>query len=391
MDLYFITEGRFIRHLDGKVYSKGGFDYSLWRRYLTFFDNVYVVARVVKDYQHTSNKSNLASGDRVSFIDLPYYVGPYEYITNVNKIKRVLKLIFHSGAAYICRVPGQIGILAANMLNKKNIPYAVEVVGDPWDVFAPGGIGNVLRPFLRYFGRGSLKKIVRRSSAALYVTNSKLQLRYPVKKQIFSVGVSDVKINENVIPPKPHCLSVRPQILKIISIGSLEQMYKAPDIALKAIKLLTNDNVLCNLTWLGDGHYKQDMIKLSQDLGISSEVKFVGNVLPNMVYEYLSAADVFILVSRTEGLPRALIEAMSMGLPCVGSDVGGIPELLDKSVLVRKNSVDDLVSVIKQFYNNISFFNSQASRNFQEAKKYYECALNEKRELFYNEIKRISK
>ena len=46
------------------------------------------------------------------------------------------------------------------------------------------------------------------------------------------------------------------------------------------------------------------------------------------VTEQLDAADVFVLPSRQEGLPRAMIEAMARSLPCVGSDVGGISELI---------------------------------------------------------------
>jgi glycosyltransferase involved in cell wall biosynthesis len=48
----------------------------------------------------------------------------------------------------------------------------------------------------------------------------------------------------------------------------------------------------------------------------------------------LAHSDVFVLPSRSEGLPRAMIEAMAMGLVCVGSRVGGVTELLDDDLLV---------------------------------------------------------
>jgi glycosyltransferase involved in cell wall biosynthesis len=57
---------------------------------------------------------------------------------------------------------------------------------------------------------------------------------------------------------------------------------------------------------------------------------------------------VFALCSDTEGLPRALIEALAAGLPSVGSRVGGVPELLPPEVLFAPGSVDDLVRVLRR-------------------------------------------
>lgn len=392
MRLFFITEGRFVRRSNGVVYSvNGGFDNSLWERYLRFFDEICVVGRVLSDDKFVVKEANLASNDKVSFIDLPYYVGPIEYLKVKQKIRGVLDKVLVSGVAYICRVPGQIGRLATSILIRKKIPYAVEVVGDPWDVFAPGGVKHVLRPWFRYQGRKELRKSVENAGAALYVTNKKLQVRYPVKRGVFQIGVSDVKIDAVSMPLSPHVLKSKPSVLKIISVGSLEQMYKSPDVVLKAMKLLQNKGIHCELTWLGDGRFKESMIELADKLGMAICCHFVGNVSSQEVRRYLSESDLFVLVSRTEGLPRALIEAMAMGLPCIGSNVGGIPELLEEVVVVEKNQVKELADKIELMHVDIAFANQQAVRNYAEAKDYYDEVLDKKRMLFFEEVKRISR
>ena len=93
--------------------------------------------------------------------------------------------------------------------------------------------------------------------------------------------------------------------------------------------------------------------------------------------------DVYIQPSLQEGLPRALIEAMSVGLPCIGSDVAGIPELLDsKCVFNRKgNKANSTMKLLKSL--DISNMKLQAERNYKEAEKYnYNNLLHKRFEMF---------
>jgi len=94
----------------------------------------------------------------------------------------------------------------------------------------------------------------------------------------------------------------------------------------------------------------------------------------------------FLLVSRTEGLPRALIEAMARGLPCITSRVGGMPELLDNSALVPANDVNALAEKIREFIETPGLAQEQAKRNLAVAREYTDDFLAEKRRIFYSEI-----
>ncbi|MDD6210898.1 MAG: glycosyltransferase [Bacteroidales bacterium] len=392
MELIFITEGRFIKKQDGLIYSFGdGFSDSVWDRYLAKFNKVTVMARVLSVTDDLIDSGEyLVPCNNVSFIELPYYIGPAEFLKKVRNIKKVINRNLVPGKAYICRVPGQIGTMVSKALEKENIPYAVEVVGDPWEVFAPGGLEHPFRFFFRYKGLFDLKRVVANSAAGLYVTCNSLQKRYPVKKSVFQISASDVQLSSFSRPSSPKIL-VDKGSYKLISIGSLAQMYKAPDILMKALSVLKKRNISCTLTWLGDGVFKQDMIALSERLGVADIVDFRGNVSSKEVAGCLSESDIFLLVSRTEGLPRALVEAMSMGLPCIGTSVGGIPELLEKSVLVPKNNVETLVDKIIFMLSNKDFTNKQAERNLKMSGNFDEAELQTRREAFLSKVIEISK
>ena len=77
---------------------------------------------------------------------------------------------------------------------------------------------------------------------------------------------------------------------------------------------------------VGDGPMRYEMEALATQLGLDEQVFFLG--MREDVPELLSIMDAFVLPSRNEGMGRALVEAMAMGLPCVATSVGGVPEVV---------------------------------------------------------------
>jgi glycosyltransferase involved in cell wall biosynthesis len=80
------------------------------------------------------------------------------------------------------------------------------------------------------------------------------------------------------------------------------------------------------LEWLGDGRDIGRNRALADQMGIGHRIRFAGDVAD--VPARLAGADVFVLASWYEGLPRSIIEAMRGGLPVLASDVGGVSELV---------------------------------------------------------------
>jgi glycosyltransferase involved in cell wall biosynthesis len=77
---------------------------------------------------------------------------------------------------------------------------------------------------------------------------------------------------------------------------------------------------------VGDGSERKTLEGLAHELGIAGQVTFWGQQLD--VSPFFSAADAFIMSSKSEGLPMSLLQAFSLGLPAIVTDVGGMAEVV---------------------------------------------------------------
>ena len=382
MILYFITEGRFLKAKE-KYYAESSFTYSMWERYLSVFDEVVLVARVKESDRLDLNDNMRSDGPRVSFLELPYYLGAVQFLKQRNKILHIMNKSFQSKYAYILRVPGILGDLASEVLYKKAIPYGVEVVGDPHEVFNGKGL---MQRFFQKTGVLGLKKTVKRASSALYVTKSVLQAHYPVAEGVFSTNASNVILKDDlVVENKSFCFH---SPIRLLSVGSLGQMYKAPDIVIQAVESLRKKGVDCSLRWAGEGIYKSEMIEFARQHNVEQYVQFLG-MLPagKAVRDEVDNCDIFILVSRTEGLPRALIEAMARGKYCISTRVGGIPELLEDKWLIDPDNVEQLVTAVLKVLDDNNLIKEQTEQNYVTVQEYKESVLTKRRMDFYNQVK----
>jgi glycosyltransferase involved in cell wall biosynthesis len=102
---------------------------------------------------------------------------------------------------------------------------------------------------------------------------------------------------------------------------------------LRAVSLLRSHHPDVQLWIVGDGPLELSLRKLTRELGLSECVTFFGEQVE--VSPFMLAADLFVSSSVTEGLPVSLLEAMSVGLPAVVTDVGGMGEVARLSGAVK--------------------------------------------------------
>src|SRR5690554_1012859 len=189
MRILFVHDHIF-RVFEGEIYSPGRFRSDAWSRYFDtgLITEVRVVARgrILAELESGLTQS---SRDDVVF-DLLYSVkGGFDYFRYYPDIKEKLRKQIREVDVVVIRVPSSLGAYAHAICGELGKPYITEVVGCAWDSMWHYGnlAGKVLAPikFLK------MRKIVRDSTAALYVTKHCLQQKYPFPRAITENSSND--------------------------------------------------------------------------------------------------------------------------------------------------------------------------------------------------------
>lgn len=398
MRLIVALHHHFRKSADGKVYPYHVFDYGFWQSYLEVFDEVCVFARMGKvSGDETGTLPASASGPGVSFIELPDFQGIGGYFKAVKEIRRIACDTFNEPAAYLLRPPSFVCDILWRELIKRDYPYAVEVVGDPWDAYSPGSVSTPLRPFIRRIATNRLKKQCIKADLASYVTKFGLQKRYPAGH--WSTHFSDIILRETDIAADAEITAriaryrnlLPDSRIRLCTVGSLWHLAKAQDVLISSVSCCLNKGLNLELVIVGDGSYKEKLQKQAETLGISDRVIFAGHLSPGRdVFNELDKADIYVLPSRQEGLPRSVIEAMARGLPCITSNVSGLPELVKAKWLVVPEDIDGLANKITEMVSKPEEMVRLTQDNHEHAQEYEFGKLQVKRVVMYKKLKELT-
>lgn len=384
MDLTVFFDHVFVRDAGGRHYSRQSFDSAFWSRYRAAFERVRVVSRVLEAQAAPAGVAP-ADADGVSFEPLPYYVGPWQYALVRRRIARRIRELLDAPAAVILRIPSTIGTLAWRMITKQHPgrPFGVEVVADPAETLATGAVKSLLRPIARASQIRAMKAQCRQACAAAYVSR-RLTRDYPPSSDDVASFYSSIDLADDDILVAPRAQFSAPP--RLIHIGTMETHYKAQDVLLAA--LARRELEQARLTFIGDGQNRAALETLARRLGVADRVRFAGRLPAGAAIRcVLDESDLFVLPSRTEGLPRAMIEAMARGLPCVGTAVGGIPELLEPDSLVPADDSAALAARIAEFVQAPSRMLDASRRNIAKAGEYRRSVLAARRAQFYERVR----
>ena len=342
--LVILSEGRFTQDGEGHVWGAAAFSAPKLAWYRRVFDEVALLARVSPVRSDLSGLVPLTQEPWVEVIPLPDFVGLSGMLRQSARVRKRLRGALRPDDALVVRVPTTSGVLLYPSLRRQRRPYGVEVIGDPSEVFDARVLSPRFRPAIQAAGVRSTRSLTRHATTAMYVTQRTLQERYPPGPDTLVASATDADVPASWF--RTARIRDAEQPFQVIAVASLEQPYKGVDVLLEAVARLTEQGTQVRLEVVGGGVLLPAMKAEAARLGIGERVHFCGQQGTQGVQQRLAAADLFVLPSLTEGLPRALVEAMAVGLPCIASAVGGVPELLPAEDLVTPGDAEALATAM---------------------------------------------
>jgi len=385
MNMVFIYEDKIAQDNEGNYYTGSAFSQAVFDRYLRHFDHITLIMRkapVAPGDSETLSHMNRIDSDRIDVAIIPNTRESLKSFLTPS-VHRELKDIVISeidkAEAVIIRAHSGSGYVAARYCNVHHIPYLAEAVGCPWDSLWNHSLrGKVLAPVIFK----QMRFIMKHASYAVYVTDTFLQHRYPTDGK--SAAISDVELqpaDEQVLISRLEHIRNHSGKIRIGTAGALHVSYKGQRYVIRALAKLKARGYTNYEYHLAGGGDNTALINQARKYQVENQVIFDGVLPHDDMFKWLDNLDVYIQPSQVEAMPRALIEAMSRGLPCFGSEIGGIPELLGRSGIFDRGDVNAIAKKICSLTSGK--MEHMAKRNFNYAKRFEKKPLEEKRFDFY--------
>ncbi|WP_132605582.1 glycosyltransferase family 4 protein [Rhodovulum adriaticum] len=282
----------------------------------------------------------------------------------------------------VARLPSLIGSWALKSAGKMNKPVLVEFVGCPWDALWNHSLkGKLVAPYFRAKNR----RLMRRTTHALYVTETFLQKRYPSSgEQIACSDVETVMADRRLFERRLRRLNGIREGDKPITLGTVANLdvpYKGHDLVIRALAALGEARHRFVYKLIGPGEPSR-LQNLATALGVVDQIQFAGPCPRENIPQALDGIDIYLQPSRQEGLPRAVIEAMARGCVVIGARTGGIPELLVDPWIVPRGDWRQIAARLRTV--ETLPLAQAASRNYEKAHEFDMDVLARKRRDFYD-------
>jgi len=289
--------------------------------------------------------------------------------------------------------PISLGYQAITNARKLNIP----VIGTFHTFFAEPEYLSVINQqnnkFLQNFGWWYSNQFFNRCNAV--VSPGKATANFLYQKNlnneihIISNGVDFQKyknfnFNKSIMPVK-----IEKNEDWILFVGRISKE-KCLDVLIDALIYILKKRKNVKLLIVGDGPYKNDLKKIASENNISENIHFTGSMPNKVLLEsgIFKNVKLFATPSTSENQPMTILESMMFGLPVVGADAKGIPELIEgNGFLVPPHDPKSMAESILKIMENKNLYNEFSAKSIELSKKYNIRNTSDKMEsLYYNVI-----
>ncbi len=352
--------------------------------WLRFWTNIVVVSQCQSGELCTSHYKNI-HGVLLPLMKNKYFNVAYFTITGFFKIRQLHKQ--YDFDIYQASDAGGaiLALIVSRIYGKK---FVFEVQGDIFDYPSQVG-GKVHSSLVKFFSEMIVKKAdyIRIVSPFLYDPLDRFGIN---REKIFLVPPrcdSTLFSEKNVAKDKPKILCKNQY--NLLFVGNL-LIAKGVDILLEAFALIVRENPNIGLIFIGSGEEKSRLEIRAKELDIDEKVFLLGRVEYNLIPTFMYYSDILILPSIEEGVGRVLLEAMSLNLPIVASNVGGIPLVIDNNkdgLLFEVGEIESLKEKVLFLLNDAAFSKEITKVAHQKFLENYEYEVSMKK--FLNMYKSI--
>ena len=359
-----------------RYYTKSAFA-SILRKYASVFGALYLCVPLKQGDDYLQLMEDV-SGTIASIIP----VSRNDSILNRKRLE--MSQAIQNCDLIIVRCHSFVAFRAADLAYKFKIPVLAEAMSCPWDaMWNRSLLGKVVAPYMFI----KMRAVMSRADYSIYVTQAFLQHRYPSKGP--SIGVSNVVLptmSEEILEKRLRHIAMRKENhVVLMTCAAVDVVHKGHRYVIQSLSLLNAMGLHPLYYCVGQGD-PSTLKKLAKKHGVENQVVFTGVLPHDDVFRILDICDIYIQPSLQEGLPRALIEAMSRGCPCIGAKTAGIPELLPGKCIVPKKSAKSIADSIHfMLQQGLSSF---ARDNFSAAQYFREEVLDKRRTAFFEKVAR---
>ena len=190
--------------------------------------------------------------------------------------------------------------------------------------FAIAEGSDVLIDLNRFGGRETIEKAINENCELVIAVSDMMKKQMQQKTNLKNVKLIRNGYDGELFFTEEINTLEKDAALRILHIGGFYYV-KGQDVLLKALSYL---NIPVKLTLIGVGPELEKCRQFVQDNNLQKIVQFLGQISHDKIADILRQNDLFCMPSRSEGLPAAQLEAMACGLPVVGTDVGGMKEII---------------------------------------------------------------
>lgn len=249
-----------------------------------------------------------------------------DYYLSLERTPDIVQLHSHYDGSYYCKTRKNTNPKFVVFLHSNGIPYDQELCTYP------------LLQKTKYYNyvKDLLDNMINQANFMGFIANKgqkNFLEHYPNRSKSDTIvvrnGIDDLDDNQVLTFESVKSNSKSSYKYRLCTVGTIS-FRKGQRLIIETLHSLSQELLKeIHVDFIGEGPERPILESMVEDYGLSDNVTFYGGV-PNVdVYKYLAKNNIYILMSKNEGLPISILEAMRVGLPIISTNVAGIPECID--------------------------------------------------------------